>query len=183
MKRITVPAQPWLRTFSRRAESGSTLAEALVGIVIASTGIAGLCVADADCLGIARAHKEFLVANQCLQQRVEQFRAANWSQVTDASQVSAILQSQTPVNNGYLNTQTEKITVNAYPPVTPPVAAIVVTRDGSGTVSIASQPSGFSLRSTVAVKIDFQEAWNSAQGERTRVRESSTVVALGGLAH
>ena len=163
-------------------QAGSTLVEAMIGTVIAATGITALCVASADCLGITRAHKEVLVANQCLQQRAEQYRAAGWPQLTDADNVRALL-AQPTVNDGILAGQTEKITVNAYPPVTPAVTPIVVTRDASGTTTIVSQPAGYSLRDAVAVEIDFQEAWTSAQGHRTRSFEASTVVALGGLVH
>lgn len=163
-------------------QMGGTLVEAMIGTAIAATGITALCVASADCLGISRAHKEVLVANQCLQQRAEQYRAAGWPQITDANNVQALL-AQPTANNGVLDGHTEKITVNAYPPVTPAVTPIVVTRDAAGNTVIVSQPSGYSLRDAVAVEIDFQEAWTSAQGHRTRSFEASTVVALGGIVH
>ena len=131
-------------------QAGSTILEALIGTAIAAVGISGLCVANANCLGIARAHKEVLIADQCLQQRSEQYRSATWSQLTDAASVTAMLNVQ-PVNyTTPLDGQTETITVSPYPPVTPPVTPLVITRDATGTTRIVSQPpSGFYLRNSV----------------------------------
>ena len=167
----------------RTSRAGSTLVESLVSAAIASTAIAGLFVANATCLGLARAHKEVLVADQCLQQRVEQFRAATWTQVTDTGNASTIL-AQPSANDGTLQSQVETITISPYPVVTPTVNPITVTRDPTGLTTILTQPPvGFSLRSATAVRIDVQESWTSAQARRTRQRTASTVVALGGLLH
>ena len=167
----------------RKSQAGSTLIESLVSAAIASTAIAGLCVANADCLGIARAHKEVLVADQCLQQRIEQCRAATWTQLTDASNASGVL-AQSSANDGTLQGQVETITISPYPPVTPTVNPIAVSRAATGQTTILTQPpTGFSLRNAAAVRIDVQEAWTSAQAQRTRQRAVSTVVALGGLLH
>ena len=176
---MNTPLQPSLKA----TRSGSTLIEALLSAAIASTAIAGLCVANASCLGIARAHKEVLVADQCLQLRIEQCRAATWTQLTDGNNVSNIL-AQPSGNDGSLQGQIETISISPYPDVTPTVAPLVVNRDATGARSLLSQPPvGFSLRSAVAVRIDVQESWTSAQARRTRQRAASTVVALGGLLH
>ena len=172
-----------LLQLSRKSRAGSTLVESLVSAAIASTAIAGLCVANANCLGIARAHKEVMVADQCTQQRLEQFRAATWTQVTDATNVSLIL-AQPSANDGSLQGQIETVTISAYPVVTPAVTPISVNRVAAGGTNILTLPPvGFSLRSATAVRIDIQESWTSAQGKRTRQRAGSTVVALGGLLH
>ena len=164
------------------SHAGNTLLEVMVGVSIAAIGITGLCVANANSLSIARAHRELLIIDQCLQQRTEQCRTASWAQITDPAGISDLL-SQSPVGTAsLLQSRSEKITVSAYPPVTPPVAPIVVTRDATGTTTVVSQPpAGFYLRNALAVRIDLQETWASAQGRRTRVRETSTVVALGSL--
>lgn len=162
----------------------------MVGIAIASIGITSLCVANANSFSITRAHKEILVANQCLQQRTEQYSAATWTQITDPTAACNLL-GQVPVNGlapassaSLLPDQTETITISAYPPVTPAVTPLVVSRDSSGTTTIVSQPpAGFYLRNALSVRIDFRETWTSNQGRRPRMRECSTVVALGGLLH
>ena len=176
-------SKPFQRpTFRHRA--GSTVTETVIATAIASIGITSLCVASAHCIGIARAHREILIADQSLQGRVEQFRSANWLQVTDANQVQSLLNTPPAGNINTLSDQQETITISAYPPVTPAVAPITASRDTSNAVSLVSQPpGGFYLRNATAVRIDFRETWTSAQGRRTRIRESSTVVAAGGLLH
>lgn len=163
-----------------QGQRGSTLVEAMLGTAIATIGIAGLCVANAECLNIAHAHREMLTADRCLQQRADQFRAAGWTQITDPAGICTLL-SVAAVNDDSLTNHTEKITVGAYPAVLPAVAPITVTRNSAGVTAVASQPpAGFILRNATAVRIDFQEAWSSANG-RARSRESSTVVVYGGL--
>ena len=163
----------------RRA--GATLVETMVGVVIAAFGLIGLYVANSQCLSTARAHREILTAEHCLEQRAEQCRAAAWTQLTTASGVQALL-TIAPVNDGALNNHAEKITVSANPAVVPPVSPIIVTRDPGGNTAVASQPpSGFYLQNSASVRIDFQETWTSAQAGRLRSRETSTVVASGGL--
>lgn len=167
-----------------RREAGVTIAEAIIGAAITTVAISGMCLASANCLKVARAHRELLIADHCLQQRTEQYGAASWTQITDPNGVSVLL-AQAPVANApALQDQTEKITIAAYPAVTPAVAPIVVVRSLDGTTNILSQPpAGFSLRNALAVRLDFQETWTSAQGRRVRIRESSSIIALGGLLH
>ena len=163
-----------------RRQNGSTLVEVMLGTAIASLGIAGLCVANAQCLRIARAHREMLTANYCVTQRADQFRAANWTQITDPVGVSGLL-TVAAVNDDSLGNHAETVTVSAYPAVSPAVAPISVTRDATGATTVNSQPpTGFSLRNTTAVQINFQESWSSNNG-RPRSRESTTVIAYGGL--
>lgn len=176
-------SKPFQQPTSRQ-QAGSTVAETIIATAIASIGITSLCVASAHCIGIARAHRELLIADHCLQGRTEQFRSANWLQVTDAAQVQNLLNTPPDGNTDALADQQETITVSAYPPVTPSVAPITANKDSSSAVSILSQPpSGFYLRNVAAVRIDFRETWTSAQGKRPRTRESSTVIAAGGLLH
>ena len=152
----------------------------MLGTAIASLGIAGLCVANAQCLRIARAHRETLTASYCLQQRAEQFRAANWTQITDPVGVSGLLNTAA-VNDDSLGSHSENVTVTPYPAVSPAVAPISVTRDPTGAVTVNSQPpAGFALRNVLSVRIDFQESWFSSN-DRPRSRESSTVITYGGL--
>ena len=152
----------------------------MMGTAIASVGIAGLCVANAQCLRIARAHREMLTADHCMQQRIDQFRTANWTQLTDPAALGALL-SVTPVNDDALANHAENVTVTPYPAVSPAVAPMSVTRGATGAAAVTSQPpTGFILRNVTAVRVDFQENWTSADG-RPRSRAASTVVAFGGL--
>ena len=164
------------------ARVASTLVETMVGVAVATFGLTGLYVANSQCLGTARAHREILTAEHCLEQRAEQGRAAPWTQLTTALGLQTLLQSAF-VNDDSLSNHTETITVSAYPTVSPSVPLplpLAVTRDASGNTAVTSQPP-YNLQNSAAVRIDLQEGWTSAQGGRTRSRETSTVVAFGGL--
>ena len=173
------------RTFlsvkTKAAQAGGGIVEAVVGTSIAVIGIAGLTLANGNCLSIARAHRELLTADHCLQQRADQFRGAGWSQITGASGVQSLL-NVAAVNDDSLASHVEQVTVTAYPAVVPAVAPIVVTRDATGNTTITSQPpAGFILRNSAAVRLDFEEDWASSSGNRPRSRQTSTVIAFGGL--
>ena len=161
-------------------QAGATLVETMVGTVIAAFGLIGLYVTSSQCLGTTRAHREILTAEHCLEQRTEQYCAATWTQLTTAAGVQALLKTD-PVNDSSLANHTERVTVSAYPTVSPPVDPIVVTRDANGNTAIGKQPAGkFNMQNSAAVRIDLRETWDSAQGGRSRFRETSTVVANGG---
>ncbi len=161
-------------------QAGATLVETMVGTAIAALGLIGLYVTSSQCLGTTRAHREILTAEHCLEQRTEQYCAATWTQLTTPAGVQALL-NIAPVNDASLANHTERITVSAYPAVSPDPHPIIVTRDANGNTAVASQPTGsFNLQNSASVRIDFQEAWNAAQGGRSRSRETSTVVANGG---
>ena len=152
----------------------------MLGPALASLGVAGLCVANAQCIRIARAHREIVTADHCLQQRADQFRAANWTQITDPIGLGTLMAAPL-VNDDALSNHAENVTVTPYPAVSPAVAPISVTRDPTGaTMSNSQPPAGFILRNVAAVRIDLQETWSSNNG-RPRSRQSSTVIAFGGL--
>lgn len=167
--------------FPPAGQAGVTLVETMVGSALAAFGLIGLYVASSQCLSTTRAHREILTAEHCLEQRTEQYRAATWTQLTTASGVQGLL-NVAPVNDAALGGHAERITVSAYPAAVPAPSPIVVTRDAGGNTAVVSQPpAGFYLQNASAVRIDFRETWTSLQGGRSRSRETSTVVASGGL--
>ena len=183
LARFTHPGR--LRRPVPMRQQGSGLVETLIGTAIAAVALTGLCVANANCLSITRAHRELIIADQCLQQRAEEYRAANWRQVTDPNSALTLMQ-QTPPSSNYsaLQNQTETITVTPYPEVTPAVTPLVVTRDTTGASAITSQPAlSFNLRYSAAVRIDIRESWTSSQGQRPRSQAITIVIVLGGLLH
>ena len=162
-------------------QTGATLVETMVGATIAAFGLISLYVANGQCLSTTRAHKEILTAEHCLEQRTEQFRTATWARLTTSSGVQGLLNdpNDLPLNDNSLSNHAEKITVSAYPTVVPPVRPIIVTRNPDGTTPVVSEPpSDFRLQNSASIRIDIQESWTSAQGGRSRSRETSTIVAL-----
>jgi hypothetical protein len=117
-----------------------------------------------------------MAATLCLQQRCEQIRAANWSVITSAERLrDQVLLSATP--GPALPGLLQELTVSAYPPTASAPTPIRLTRQGAN-ATIVSQPTGDALFNSRAVRVDLRASWEGSS--RTRVRETSMVVALGG---
>jgi prepilin-type N-terminal cleavage/methylation domain-containing protein len=179
---IEVHALARMKGFRLPRQTGFTLAEVMLATSILAVGFAGLWAALGQCLSISRAHMETIAATECLTQRVEQARAAGWSAVLTASGISAQVLNLPAANAAALPNLQEQVTVAPYPPLTPAPTPIVVTRSASGTVTVVSQPpSGFDLRATLAVRVDFSLTYRDHQNARQHTRQESTIIALGGL--
>ncbi len=125
-------------------------------------------------------------ASQDLQQRVEQVRLANWTQITDASWVQAnLLGTQTDASINLPGLQ-ETITVSPY--VSPSSAAattapspFTVTRTSTGTVtaSQAGSTSSAAMVNLEMVQVDLTICWPGWNHQRTRAL--TTIVSRWGI--
>ena len=172
---------PTLLRASGRKTAGATILEVVLAGAIVALFLGSLFVLNSTGIGIVKAHRETAAANLCLQERLEQSRAANWSEITEADWIKAqILQAPAP-GSSLLRNLEEQITVSVYPPPSPAVAATSVRRRPDGQVEILSRMSATTLAAIQTVRVDFRDTWTSARNGRTRVRETSTVLAIGGI--
>jgi len=153
----------------------------MVGASVVAIGFIGIWMALAQCLNVARAHRETIAATECLMQRAEEARAVGWASLTSASGIQNNIFNVPPANATALPNLQETISVSIYPPVTPAPLPLTVQRNSDGTVRVVSQPPAQTLRSILAVRVDFSVTWKNAQSGRQRLRQISTVIALGGL--
>ena len=172
---------PILARASRRQTAGATIIEVVLAGAIVALFLGSLFVLNSTGIGVVKAHRETAAANLCLQERVEQARAANWTEITDATWIKdQILQAPAPASSLLRNLE-EQITVSVYPPPAVAVAATTVRRRSDGQVDIVSRMSAPTIAGLQTIRLDFRDTWLSAQNSRTRVRETSTVFALGGI--
>jgi hypothetical protein len=154
----------------------------MVAACIATLVLGALANAVASIHGMVRAQRETIAANQLLVERLEQMRSEGWTEITSSSYLRDHVLAVASSHARFLARCHETITVSTYPPVTPAPTPVKVERRADGTVTTLSDaPGGFSLRQSLAVRIDLHVDWASGQGGRSRVRETSSVVALGGL--
>ena len=126
-------------------------------------------------------------ASQHLQQRVEQVRLANWSQITDPAWLQANLlavKTDAAVN---LPGMQESITVTPYvspsapTPTSKPPDPFTVSRDASGRVSLTSGSSAAAgpMGTQEMVQVDLTIKWPGWTHTRTRAR--TTLVSRWGI--
>ena len=127
-------------------------------------------------------------ASQELQQRVEQVRLANWSQITSSTWVQTNLLATPTDASVNLPGMQETLTVSPYvspsatvAPVTAPPLPFTVTRSPTGTVTVT--PAGYASSAAMAnldmVQIDLAITWPG--WTRQRNRALTTIVSRWGI--
>lgn len=167
-----------------RVRAGFTLVDVMGAMLVIGIALAALVTANGRSMTMLKSSKQAAVASKCLQQRIEQIRNYNWTQVTDASAIQD-LYATPPLPSTELPGFSEQITISAYTPPIPPAAApapvapfLQVTRAVDGTVTLVSDNTN--LTDGAEVRVNVQITWPGPVGQ-TRMRETSVIVANGGI--
>jgi hypothetical protein len=163
---------------------GFALVDVLAAILVIGVTLTALFGANSRAMGMLKSAKQAAVASKCLQQRIEQIRNYNWTQVTDA-QAMQDLYATPPLPSIELPGFSEQVIISAFTPspntgsISPaPVSPYIqITRDSTGTVTLVQDNPNLTDGQTV--RVDVRITWPSTQG--TRTRETSVIVANGGL--
>ncbi len=164
-----------------RSARAFSFLEVMGAIMVVALFLSGTFVANSRALGMLRASKETITASKLLQERMEQLRMLNWAEITDASSIQDLFATQT--NSASLFTgESESVTISKWPLTsgTTSSTSIKVNRAANGTVTLVSDNADL-VDGTPTVRVDVSVTWPGTPGNRTRIRETSTIVANGGL--
>ena len=161
------------------------MVEVMSAVLCIGLGLSGLFAANSRALVMLKSSKQAAVASKCLQQRIEQLRSYNWTEVTD-SQSLQDLYAVPPLPSIELPGFSEQVTVSAFTPATtsdaqspaPVDPFLTVTRQVDGTVTLLSDAPD--LIDGTVVRVDVQISWPGPQGNK-RMRETSVVISNGGI--
>jgi hypothetical protein len=164
--------------------AGFAMVDVLAAILVVGLSLTALFGANSRAMGMLRSAKQAAVASKCLQQRIEQIRNYNWTQVTDAQSMQD-LYATPPLPSIELPGFSEVVTISAFTPSTTsgsasaaPVAPYIqVSRTSDGTVALVQDNPNLTDGGTV--RVDVSISWPATRG--TRMRETSVIVANGGL--
>lgn len=170
---------------NRRSRLGGfSLVDVMGAVLIVGLAFAGVFAANSRALSMVKSAKQAAVASKCLQQRIEQIRNYNWTQVTDAEAMQD-LYGTPPLPSIELPGFAEQVQISSYTPPIPPAAApapvapfLLITRATNGTVALVSDND--TLVSLPEVRVDVRITWPGPNGT-TRTRETSVIVANGGI--
>jgi hypothetical protein len=159
-------------------ESGTMLIETLCSATIIIGAMASVFAANSSLLYLIQNGKENLNANQCIQERVEMLRIANWSQITNATYLNTSFAKGT-LSSRWLSKSRETITLTAYPD--PSVTGkIIVERDGVQH-RIVRNDANFTNQESIRYELVIN--WEATKAnKRSRSRTDSAVVTKGGIA-
>ncbi len=174
----------------RGGRGGFTVVEAAVAGAIIILFLTSLFALNSTVMRLLGAAAETSSASQDLQQRVEQVRLANWSQITSPPWVQANLLGTPTDASVNLPGLQETLTVTPYvspssapapATATAPPAAFTVTRNALGTVTVT--PAGYASSAAMAnqemVQIDLTITWPG--WNRQRYRALTTLVSRWGI--
>jgi hypothetical protein len=164
---------------------GFSLIDVMAALLVIGISFAALFAANSRAMGMLKSAKQSAVASKCLQQRIEQIRNYNWTQVTDSAAMQD-LYSIPPLPSAELPGFSEQMQISAFAPKgtsgtasDPPAPPyITITRSNNGTVALASD--NVDLVSGPTVRVNVQISWPGPGGV-TRMRETSVVIANGGV--
>jgi len=151
---------------------GTTLSEALVGMVLLLTFFTSIFELNAVCLRYINATKESVAALQSVQDRAEMLRNLAFTDLTKTSVVQTVM--ATPPNAAsFQQKATETIRISAYPT---PNGVTQFTRLPNGTVTTDSVAADLGQ---ALVKMDVSVAWTMTLGGRARTEQTTNILSNG----
>jgi Tfp pilus assembly protein PilV len=162
------------------SREGFSIVEAAMAMVVIALFLGSMFALNSACLSLVRNAKDSASAMLSNQERVEQLRSCNWSQITDKDYVNTTLMPDVTQTGLNIPNATEIVRVTENGFLQSATASYYeVTRTPSGTsISGASNPN--LLLTARMLKVDVTLNW-TAIGGRTRTRASTSVIARGGL--
>ena len=178
-----------MRSSLRSNHHGScafTMVDVMGAMLVVGLAFAGIFAANTRAMSMVKSAKQVAVASKCLQQRIEQIRNYNWTQLTD-SQAMQDLYAIPPLPAVELPGFTEQVTVCDYVapiPGTTQAAApaspwIKITRDVNGVVTLVEDAPNL-VDASRMVRVDVQIQWPGPNGI-TRTRQTAVIIANGGI--
>jgi hypothetical protein len=152
--------------------NGTTLVEALMGVVLLAVFFASIFELNAVCLRYIDATKESVAALQSVQDRAEMLRNLAFTDLTKTSSVQALMASA-PNAAPFAQKATETVRISAFPT---PNGVTQFTRLPNGTVTNDSMATDLG---TGLVKVDVSVAWQMTLGGRARTEQTTNILSNG----
>jgi Tfp pilus assembly protein PilV len=158
--------------YSAKSITGTTLAEALVAVVLLATFFAAIFELNAICLRYIDATKESVAALQSVQDRAEMLRNLSFTDLTKTSVVQALM-ANPPNAAPFAQKTTEIVKISAYPT---PNGITQFTRLPNGTVTADSVATDLG---TTLVKVDVVDTWIMTLGGRSKSEQTTNILSNG----
>jgi Tfp pilus assembly protein PilV len=163
----------------RCRESGVTLAEVLISVMLLVVFFASIFEVNAVCLRYINASKENVGALQGVHDRIERLRSLAFTDLTSQSYMTTLL--TTPADSSaFAITPTEIVVLTDYATGTP-TATYTRSPGASSTPTVTWSPSGTSSfpSTTSIVKATVTYNWNTTFANRSRTEQTETIISTG----
>jgi Tfp pilus assembly protein PilV len=161
-----------------RRNSGATLVEVAIAIGVLGIGLSGVLATYSTAMQRVRSGRQTLLASESLAARSEQIREAGWKMITDSAYVAGSILNTAPGAAAVLPQFAEEVIVAEYPPATPPVRPVVVTRSATGAVAVKSSNPKLAEASLLSVRL--RGTWLGPKGAAAEM-ETAFITARNGV--
>jgi Tfp pilus assembly protein PilV len=155
-----------------RHSIGTTLPEALVGMVLLATFFASVFELNAVCLRYINATKESVAALQSVQDRAEMLRNLAFTDLTKTEAVESLM-ANPPNAATFGQKATETVKISAYPT---PNGVTQFTRSPAGVVTTDSIATDLGKE---LVQVEVNVAWTMTLGGRARTEQTTNILSNG----
>jgi Tfp pilus assembly protein PilV len=155
-----------------RQACGTTLTEALVGILLLATFFVSVFELNAVCLRYIDATKESVAALQSVQDRAEMLRNLAFIDLTKTDVVQTLMAGP-PNAAPFSQKATEIVKISAFPTAN---GVTQFTRLPNGTVTTDSVATDLGKE---LVKVEVHVAWTMSLGGRARTEQSTNILSNG----
>jgi Tfp pilus assembly protein PilV len=163
---------PGMKRSINQQTRGTTLPEALVGMVLLATFFVSVFELNAVCLRYINATKESVAALQTVQDRAEMLRNLAFTDLTKTETVHALM-ANPPNAAPFGQKATETVKISAYP-------------TSNGVTEFTRTPAGVVTTNSVAtdlgkelVKVEVNVAWTMTLGGRARTEQTTNILSNG----
>ncbi len=153
-------------------ETGTTLPEILVAILLFAGFCGSIFELNAVCLRYIDASKESVAALESVHDRCEVLRNLAFTDLTNTSYLQNLL-AASPNGSEFCKKATEVVTLRAYPTANG-ITQFTRTPDGAVTNNSVATDLGSTL-----VQADVSTSWTMTLGGRTRSEQTTTIISNG----
>ena len=164
--------KPAMKSPAYATNRGTTLPEALVGVVLLVTFFAAVFELNAVCLRYIDATKESVAALQSVQDRAEMLRNLAFTDLTKTATLQSVM-ALPPNAATFSQKATETVRISAFPT---PNGVTQIRRSPSGTVTTDSVATDLGKD---LVKVEVKVAWTMTLGGNSRTEETTNILSNG----
>jgi Tfp pilus assembly protein PilV len=166
----------------RTHDSGATLPELMISVLLLGAFFASIYEVNAVCLRYIGASKENVAAIQGVQDRLETLRNLTYTNLVDKNFLKNNVLASTANSSDFMKNVTETITVKAYDtdnnPGGPTGSGIVVQKVPGGAADFVGTPDP-NVASAATVLVEVQYDWRMTFGQRARTERTASIVTNG----
>lgn len=164
-----------------RAVGGFTLVETLVALAVVSIGFLGALATIQQTSKMVSAAEEDTLASCGIEQRIDQLRLLDWSQLTGTTGVTSNVWTARPVSMAGITVLQETITISAYDVAG--AKTLQATWNGASAPTASFTGNGSDLSTASAVKVVTSITWTGRRSSRQQTRSGVTVISRGGISN